>query len=100
MGKSKILVVEDNAIVRKGLLAKLEANGYEVVGAATTSEAISATQLSSPDLMVLDVGLPDREMFNAIRDGFAVLGWLRRLLAEAASFPVVIYTVDDSPEIL
>ncbi|MDP3428025.1 MAG: response regulator, partial [Humidesulfovibrio sp.] len=60
MGKGKILVVEDEAIVALGIQSNLKRLGYEVVGRASTgSEALALAQTSRPDLVLMDVKLGD-----------------------------------------
>ncbi len=100
MGKPKILIVEDNEVVLRMLEAKLSGAGYDVVAVANSTEAITLAQTESPDVMILDLGLPQKDMFNTIRDGFGVLSWLPRLLDENATFPIIVHTADESPDTL
>ena len=59
MGKARILVVEDEAIVALGIQASLERLGYEVVGrAATGFDALTLAGETDPDLVLMDVMLP------------------------------------------
>ncbi len=60
MPKARILIVEDEVIVREDLRDSLEGLGYEVVGAAVTArEAIRQTQELRPDLVLMDIKLKD-----------------------------------------
>ena len=60
MPKARILIVEDEVIVREDLRDSLEGLGYEVVGVAVAGrEAISKTQELRPDLVLMDVKLKD-----------------------------------------
>lgn len=60
MGKGRILVVEDEAIVALGIQASLERLDYEVVGRASTgAQALALVETSRPDLVLMDVMLPD-----------------------------------------
>jgi two-component system, OmpR family, KDP operon response regulator KdpE len=54
-----ILVVEDNEQLLKLLRRVLEREGYEVIAAASGIELMKLVYSSKPDLIVLDVGLPD-----------------------------------------
>ena len=65
--KPKILIVEDEARIANFTGAVLTANGYEAITAATAREA--GTMLSShcPDLVILDLGLPDADGLDIIR---------------------------------
>jgi two-component system KDP operon response regulator KdpE len=59
MGAARILVVDDEPQVLRGLSAALRAAGYEPATAATAAEAIDAAALRPPDAVVLDLRLPD-----------------------------------------
>lgn len=56
-----ILVVDDELQIRRLLRIGLEAQGYRVLEATTAREGIDRCADSSPDLVILDLGLPDRE---------------------------------------
>jgi FixJ family two-component response regulator len=56
-----VLLVEDDAAVGEGLLMLLESDGFEAELAVTGGEALSLIPTVSPDLVILDVGLPDIE---------------------------------------
>jgi len=65
----RVLVVDDHAIVRLGVRSLLERAGLSVVAqAATGAEAISAALLHHPDVVVLDLGLPDRDGVSVCRE--------------------------------
>lgn len=58
MSNSKILIVEDEAVVSLDISRRLEKMGYEVVGrAASGEEALTVTQETSPDLVLMDINL-------------------------------------------
>lgn len=57
----KMLVVDDEAAIRRLLRAALERSGYGVTEAANGREALAAVQIGRPDVVLLDLGLPDRE---------------------------------------
>ena len=78
----RVLIVDDHPSFRASARVLLEAEGYEVVGeAADGAEALTAATELQPDLVLLDVCLPDA-------DGFAVA----EQLAELAGSPEVILT--------
>lgn len=57
---TRILVVDDHPVFRRGLVFLLQTAGHEVVGeAASGSEALTAARETAPDLVVLDLGLPE-----------------------------------------
>ena len=57
-GKGKILVVDDEAAIRKSLETRLAANGYSVLTAADGEEALQLTHSQHPDLILIDLMLP------------------------------------------
>jgi two-component system KDP operon response regulator KdpE len=57
----KILIVDDDPHIRTLLKATLIRAGYAVLEAATGREALSAKNIDKPDLVLLDLGLPDRD---------------------------------------
>lgn len=57
----RIVVVDDEAAIRRLLRAALERCGYGVTEAANGREALTAVQIDRPDVVLLDLGLPDRE---------------------------------------
>lgn len=57
---TRVLVVDDHPVFRRGLAGLLDVAGFEVVAeAASGSEAIALTERLLPDLVVMDLGLPD-----------------------------------------
>jgi two-component system, OmpR family, KDP operon response regulator KdpE len=67
----RVLVIDDEPQIRRFLDIGLRAEGYEVLLAATGAEGLALAATQSPDLVILDVGLPDME-------GHAVLAELRQ----------------------
>jgi len=86
MPEAAILVVDDDAPIRRMLDRTLSAEGYAVATAADGGEALAAVERSAPDLVVLDVGLPGV-------DGLSVS---RRLRAKGLAVPVLLLTARDS----
>src|SRR5712691_805605 len=64
----KILIVDDEAMIRKAIHLALEKEGYEVVEAETGGEALRRIELGKPDLILLDIMLPDVSGFDVCRD--------------------------------
>ena len=79
---SRILIIEDNKDLAFGLRSNLEIEGYEVATANTGREGISQARSFSPDLVILDLMLPEI-------DGFEVLKALRK---HGTATPVLILT--------
>jgi two-component system, OmpR family, KDP operon response regulator KdpE len=71
MSKVKVLVVDDEQAIRRFLRIGLEAEGYDVVDAETGKAAIAMAATHVPELVILDLGLPDL-------DGAQVLAQLRQ----------------------
>jgi two-component system KDP operon response regulator KdpE len=66
-----ILIIEDEESLRRFLVPTLTGNRYQVLTAATAHEGLAMARTHNPDLVLLDLGLPDL-------DGMAVLKELRR----------------------
>jgi two-component system KDP operon response regulator KdpE len=76
-----VLVIEDEAPIRKFLRAGLEGQGYVLVEAETGHEGIAQAATRAPDLVLLDLGLPDI-------DGFEVV----RRIREWSAVPIIVLT--------
>jgi two-component system, OmpR family, KDP operon response regulator KdpE len=85
--KATALVIDDELQIRRLLRVCLEANGYRVLEAANGQEGITSAAQWKPDVVVLDLGLPDME-------GVTVLKRLR----EWSRVPVVVLSVRDREE--
>ena len=77
--REKVLVIEDEKSISHFISTVLNNNGYEAMQARTGSEALSMITSHCPDLIILDLGLPDM-------DGLDIL----RQLREWSSLPVVV----------
>jgi two-component system KDP operon response regulator KdpE len=65
--KTRVLVVDDEAAILRFLKPALEANNYEMTSAATMAEAIKRIAAETPDIVLLDLGLPDGDGKDVIR---------------------------------
>jgi DNA-binding NarL/FixJ family response regulator len=87
----RVLIVDDHPMVREGLRGMLDGAGVEVVGEAGTGEdALRAAAASAPDVILLDLELPDL-------DGLAVL---RRLKTIDRRVAVLVVTMHDDPALV
>ena len=77
--RDKILIVEDEQSIARIISAILNANGYETILARTGTEALSVVSSNCPDLVILDLGLPDMDGMEILR---SLRGW--------SSLPVVV----------
>jgi two-component system KDP operon response regulator KdpE len=66
-GGARILVVDDEQAIRRFLRVTLDAQGYQVYEAETGKEALRAVPACRPDVVILDLGLPDMEGHEVIR---------------------------------
>src|SRR5947209_14981649 len=84
----KVLVVDDEPNIVDVISMALRHEGFQVESAGSGSEAISEVSSFRPDLMVLDVMLPDMEGFDVAR----------RLASDRVGLPIIYLTARDSGE--
>lgn len=84
---AKILIIDDEAQIRKLLRVTLNAHGFDVTEAATGQEGLLQATMVRPDLIVLDLGLPDMT-------GMEVLKHIR----EWSQVPIIILTAQDQEQ--
>jgi signal transduction histidine kinase/DNA-binding response OmpR family regulator len=89
-GPGEILLVEDDEDLAKVILTGFEGTGVVVDHAATRRQAVDRCLSGPPDLLILDLSLPDG-------DGFSFVEWLRRQPA-LRSLPLVVYSGRDISE--
>ncbi len=85
MTDAPILIIEDDPAIRKLLEISLEANGYSVLHAATAKAGKIEAAMHQPELVLLDLGLPDadgQEVLSALRE------WYTR--------PIIVVTARDA----
>ena len=82
----RILVVDDEPQIQRFLKPALKAAGYDVVEAATGGEALKAVATTAPDLVILDLGLPDMDGKDVLT---SLRGW--------TTIPVIILSARSSP---
>ena len=87
----KILVVDDEALLVKGIRFNLKSDGYEVITGSNGQEAVELTKSESPDLVVLDVMMP-------VMDGLTACGKIR----EFSDVPIILLTAktDDMDKLM
>ena len=64
----RILIIEDEAVIRKAIRMACEKEGYEVVEAENGMEGLRLTETAKPDLLLLDLMLPDVSGFDVCRE--------------------------------
>ncbi len=84
MSGHRALIVDDEPQILRFLKPSLTAAGYEVMTAATGAEALKAAATQSPDVIVLDLGLPDMDGKDVIRE---LRGW--------STTPIVVLSARD-----
>ena len=63
----RVLLVEDSPMINGALKLLLESGGFDVTLATTVAEAVAWDQVSPPDVMLLDITLPDGDGLEIIR---------------------------------
>ena len=76
-----ILLVDDDALMRRSLSFNLEQNGFRVSTAANAEDALALARRDTPDLVLLDIGLPGMDGLDALR-----------LFKEKINVPVIFLT--------
>jgi two-component system, OmpR family, KDP operon response regulator KdpE len=79
---ARILIVDDEAPIRRFLRVALEAEGHTVTEAASAREGIDRAALDNPSAVILDLGLPDADGITVLR---AIRGW--------SAMPVLVLSV-------
>ena len=64
---ARVLAIDDDKALLRALRVALSAKGHEVLAAATAEEGLSSLALRSPDVVVLDLGLPDLDGLEVVR---------------------------------
>ena len=81
----KVLIVDDEPQIRRFLRASLQAHDYQVIEAENGKEGVRACTVQKPDLLILDLGLPDGRGID----------FLRNLRTKGSVTPVMILTAHD-----
>lgn len=84
---SVVLVIDDEAQIRRLLRVSLETQGFVVHGAGTAAEGLQMVLGKKPDIVLLDLGLPDQDGAEALRE-----------LRTWSSVPVIILSVRNAEE--
>jgi two-component system, OmpR family, KDP operon response regulator KdpE len=87
----RILVVDDEPAIRRFLKTSLAAQDYHVMEADTAKAALEAIRRNAPDVLVLDLGLPDGDGFEIIRE----------LRSKGSAVPIVVLSsrVDEAGKV-
>jgi CheY-like chemotaxis protein len=95
--RTKILIVDDDAVLLKALTLKLESRGYAVATAVDGADALRALRDEKPALVLLDIVFPpDVSHGGGVPwDGFLLMRWLRGI-ENLGKVPIVFITGDDT----
>lgn len=85
MNKAEILIIDDEPQIRKLLQINLESNNYKVIQASTGKEGLILSANHPPDLILLDIGLPDKSGHEILKE-----------LREWYNNPIIILSVQDN----
>lgn len=85
MNKAEILIIDDEPQIRKLLQINLESNDYKVIQASTGKEGLILSANHPPDLILLDIGLPDKSGHEILKE-----------LREWYNKPIIILSVQDN----
>lgn len=85
MNKAEILVIDDEPQIRKLLQINLESNDYKVCQASSGKEGLMVAASHPPDLILLDIGLPDKSGHEILKE-----------LREWYNKPIIILSVQDN----
>lgn len=85
MNKAEILIIDDEPQIRKLLQINLESNDYKVIQAETAKEGLISAASHPPDLILLDIGLPDKSGHHVLKE-----------LREWYNKPVIMLSVQNS----
>jgi type IV pilus assembly protein PilB len=88
--KHRVLIVDDDRMIRMLVKLLLEKDGYEVIEGENGLHAVDLARRERPDLIVLDLMMPEM-------DGFEAIGRLRREIS-LATIPVIVLTAESGPD--
>ena len=88
MGNKKILIVEDDPDVRQGMHVRLQANHYDTFFAPDAFSSLVEARKHTPDLIILDLGLPGG-------DGFLAMERLK-IIPSLAVIPIIVVSARDA----
>jgi two-component system alkaline phosphatase synthesis response regulator PhoP len=84
MAKQKIMIVDDTEGIRRGLSLLLRAHGFEPISASSGTEALDLLETTLPDLMILDLSMPDT-------DGLMLMEQIREW-PDLNGMPILVYS--------
>ena len=84
MNKAEVLIIDDEPQIRKLLQINLESNDYKVIQASTGKEGLILAASHPPDLILLDIGLPDKSGHEVLKE-----------LREWYNKPIIVLSVQD-----
>ena len=84
----KVLIIEDETAIRKLLTVSLEANGYQTTEAKNALDGLQKTIETLPDIILLDLGLPDKSGLELLKE-----------IRKQSKTPIIVLTVVDDPNV-
>ncbi|HEY5913360.1 MAG TPA: response regulator [Verrucomicrobiae bacterium] len=100
MNPKRVLIVDDNAVLVRGLSNVLKGAGYEVLEAEDGAGAVSTARRERPNLVLLDLSFPPDVAHGGgvAWDGFLIMTWLGRM-EEAKDIPIAIISANEDPRL-
>jgi DNA-binding response OmpR family regulator len=68
MSSKKILIIDDDVLMRRSLAYNLEQNGFHTTTAGSAEDGLLTVQINRPDLILLDIGLPGMDGLQALKE--------------------------------
>lgn len=87
---ARVLVIDDDPLIRWSLQSALSSEGYDVVTADSAEDALAAVETSSPDVAIVDFALPGM-------NGLELIGQMRSV---CPAVKVIVITGQGSPELV
>jgi CheY-like chemotaxis protein len=90
--QSRVLIADDEPVARMLVRGLLERENFQVLEAANGKQAVDIAMRERPDLMIIDLNMPEM-------DGYEAIARLRRDITVAATLPIMVLTSEEGPTV-